>query len=144
MDPYNITLIGSLIGLICYGTSKTSHLHVCLSMLTLSVLFILGIVTTLFFQCMDALFDPARRRGEGIKWGVISYTVVVFSFVTVFTATSLSGQIPVFRVVTVGTAPSYTPSVPPIPNIMLLLNYWLADGLLVSPSFDTAIAHLAV
>ena len=66
---------------------------------------------------MAALFDPVHRRGEGIKWGLVSYTVVLFSIVTVFTVTSLA------------EFPSTT--YPPIPNIMLLLNYWLADGLLV-------------
>ena len=142
MDPSTANFVGVLIGLSCYGTSKTPHLHVDLSILTFPVLFILGVVTTLFFQCMDALFDPTHRKGEGIKWVVTSYTVVMFSVVTVFTVMSLGGQIPEFRD-WIGNAP-VIPSFPPIPNIMLLLNYWLADGLLVSPSFDAAFTHLAV
>ena len=47
---------------------------------------ILGIVTILFFQCLAALSNPVHRRGEGIKWGLVSYTVVIFSVVTVLIA----------------------------------------------------------
>ena len=37
----------------------------------------------LFFKCMIALFNPYHHRGEGIKWGLVTYTTVMFSFVTV-------------------------------------------------------------
>ena len=124
MDDFIAGLVGALIGSIWYGTCKTPPpQYLC------SLWFILGIVITLFFQCMAALFDPVHRGEEGIKWGVVSYTMAVFSIVTVFTATSLGSQIPVFRGWIRG---SYgIPSFALIPNIMLLLNYWLADGLLV-------------
>ena len=43
----------------------------------------------IFFKCMAALFNPVHRRGEGIKWGLVTYTVIMFSFVTVITAMNL-------------------------------------------------------
>ena len=51
--------------------------------------FILGITIILFFQCMAALFSPVHRKGEHIKWGLVSYTTVMFLLVTVFTAPNL-------------------------------------------------------
>ena len=35
-----------------------------------------------FFKCMAALFNPIYRRGERVKWGLISYTVAIFSSLT--------------------------------------------------------------
>ena len=43
----------------------------------------------LFFRCMAALFDPCHHRGEPIKWGLVSYTVIMFSLVTMQTAVNL-------------------------------------------------------
>jgi len=43
----------------------------------------------LFFKCMAALFNPVYR-GEGIKWGLVSFTMVVFSLETVVTSMSLN------------------------------------------------------
>jgi hypothetical protein len=43
----------------------------------------------LFFKCMITLFNPVHRRGEGIKWGLASYTVIMFSLVTVYTMSRL-------------------------------------------------------
>ena len=122
-------------------------MNVCLSVLTLSIRFIvLGIVIILFFQCMDRLLNPAHRRMEGIKWGLVAHTVAMFSAVTVYTAMSLNilsdcyidnrefpgvdGVLP--------PGPSgyrfliYSGVISLVPNVMFLLNNWLADGLLVS------------
>ena len=47
-------------------------------------------LTVLFFKCMTALFDPVRRRAKGIKWGLVSYTVIMFSLATVYIAINLN------------------------------------------------------
>ena len=44
----------------------------------------------MFFQCITALLDPANRRREGTKWGLIIYTVLMFSFVTICTGMGLN------------------------------------------------------
>lgn len=100
----------------------------------------------LFFKCMTALLNPTHRRGERINWGLVSYTVATFSFVTVLTAAN-------FRLLSIcnidnrefpgvkGVAPpgpyGYQLFISPealsvIPSVMLTLGNWLADGLLVS------------
>jgi len=144
------TLAGSFIASILYGTLPT-----CLSIradFNRSV--ILGMVILLFFLCMAALLNPVHRRGEGIKWWLVSHTVAMFSFVTVYTAMNLHIQSKSFidkrqnyyqitstivssgpliyqvSIRTRGLALGY------IPNIMFNLNNWLADGLLVSSLFD--------
>lgn len=61
------------------------HLRVCLTEPNRFIRFVLGVLIVLFFQCIAVLFDPANRRGEAIKWGLISYTVAMFSFATVLT-----------------------------------------------------------
>ena len=40
----------------------------------------------LFFKCMTSLFNPVYRRGERVKWGLISYTVAMFSSLTIHNA----------------------------------------------------------
>ena len=101
----------------------------------------------LFFQCMVALLNPVYRRGEGVKWWLVFYTVAMFSFVTVYTAMNLHIQSNSF-INNRGRYSSYTSD--PLfyqyfthrtalgltPNVMFNLNNWLADGLLVSSSFD--------
>lgn len=106
---------------------------------------VLGIVVVLFFQCVATLLDPANRRKEGIKrWGLIAYTVVMFSFVTVYTG--MGSDILSISFIdnrgfqgvgdTIPPGPiGYQYSIYPdaislIPNIMFLFNNWLADGLL--------------
>lgn len=102
----------------------------------------------LFFQCMAALIDPIHRRREGVKWGLLSYTVVMFSFVTVFTAMNLNIQsisyidnreFPGVE----GVLPPgplgyqwfiYSKAITIVPNFMFLLNNWMADGFLVGSS----------
>jgi len=100
---------------------------------------------------MTGLFDPANRRRDGIKWGLVSYTVVVFLFATVTTGAGLNlGSISFIDnreypgSVEANIAPGplgyqvtiYQMADSVIPSVTFLLGYWLADGLLVSPLFD--------
>ena len=105
---------------------------------------------------MAALLKPIHFRGDGVKWGLVSYTAAMFSFVTVFTATNLIvqsnsfidnrefGNQPLALPAYYSHGPlSYQSIGCPrafgfIPSLMFLLNYWLADGLLVSSLFCAA------
>ena len=77
---------GTPISSVLHGTPKTFRLYVRDRFICL-VRFRVTIVV--FFQCMVALFDPVHRRGERIKWGLVSDITVVFSLATVQTALSL-------------------------------------------------------
>ena len=104
----------------------------------------------LFFRCMAALRNPVYRRDEGIKWWLVSYTVTMFSFVTVYTAMNLQIQSNSFIDNRQDIKGWSTPLSGPlkyqynirsavlglIPSIMFNLNNWLADGLLVCSLFD--------
>ena len=102
----------------------------------------------LFLQCMVALFSPVHRGGEGIKWWLVSYTVAVFSFVTVYIATNLHIQSvsfvdnretgAVYRGPMQYQAAVRSTALGLILDLMFNLNNWLADGLLVSPLPDAA------
>ena len=112
----------------------------------------------LFFKCMAALFNPVHRRGEYVKWGLISYTVVMFSFVTIHNAV-------VFKLISISYVDNRDFSgvddlQPPGPcgyqqsthsgalNLIaygtFIFNGWLADGLLVSFFFDDAFTRQGV
>lgn len=122
--------------------------------LTLPALsFISGIVIVLFFQCMSALLNPVNSTRGGIQWGLVAQTAVLFSVVTVYTATELNPQSVSYindREFTgiVGISPpgplgyqSLLGSEPAeiVPLALYQLIQWLADGLLVSsPSRDVA------
>ena len=143
------TLAGIFIASILYGTPPT-----CLSTRTnFNRSVILGVVILLFFQCMAALLNPVHRRGEGIKWWLVSHTVAMFSFVTVYTAMNLHIQSKSFidkrkdhqisPTIFISGPLEYQLNIRGvalgiIPNAMFNLNNWLADGLLVSSLFDTA------
>ena len=106
----------------------------------------------LFFKCIIALFNPVYRRGKPIKWGVVSYAVVIFSFVTVLTAANLyilsisyidNRKFPGVSGVVPPGPYGYQYSISPevlaiIPNVMFIMSNWLADGLLVGSLFDAA------
>ena len=127
---------------------RRSRLWPHLSVLTSFVRFILGILIVLFFKCMAALLNPTNRRRWGIKWGLVSYVAAMFSFVTVLTAMDVNNlsdsyidnrEFPGVDGVLLPGPPGYqtlidykAPTV--IPNLMFLLNNWMADGLLVSLS----------
>ena len=81
---------GHLIDSILYGRRKRSPPTHPPSVLTAFFgWFTLGMLVVLFFKCMTTLFNPVHRRGEGIKWGLVSYTVAMFSLATIYTATRL-------------------------------------------------------
>ena len=105
-----------------------------------------------FFRCLATLLNPVYRRGEGIKWGLVTYTVVMFSFVTVYTGITLHIQSISFidereftyRGLTFGPL-GYQSTIRRtalgmLTTVMFVLNYWLADGLLVGSLFDAASA----
>jgi len=140
---------GILIAAILYGICNTP-LPTPQSTRANFVWFVLGIIIVLFFQCMTGLFDPVNRRRDGIKWGLVSYTVIVFLLSIVTTGTGLDlGSISFIDnreypgSVEGNIAPGplgyqltiYQSAVSMIPSITFLLGYWLADGLLVSSSF---------
>jgi len=131
------------------GNSSARFSTVCwptypfvLFLLTLSI--VPGIVIVMFFQCITALFDPANHRREGTKWGLIIYTVLMFSFVTIRTVMGLNfmsisfidnrefpGVDDQFPPGPVGYTLSVCPKVTTIiPSLAFLLNNWLANGLL--------------
>ena len=120
--------------------------------------FNLGIVIVMFFQCMFGLLNPLHRKREGIKWGIVAYTLALFTFVTVYTGMNLNiesisyvdnREFPGIQ----GMIPSgplgyrsfvYSDALSIVPNVMFFLNNWLADAFLVSPSADTALSCLGV
>ena len=125
---------------------RRSHPRDRRSMLTPFVRLILGTVVVLFFRCMTALLDPVHRRGERIKWGLVSYTVITFSFATVLTAMDL--HIESISYIDNREFPGIEDVLPPgpvgyqwlispkavnvVPNFMFNLSNWLTDALLVS------------
>jgi len=105
---------------------------------------------------MAGLLTPVRHRPEeGIRWGLVAYSAAMFSFVTVYITMSLNIQFLAFvdnREFPYNPPLSgplgYQDSIRPkllgiIPNLMFLLNYLLADGLLVSSLFGAASASHA-
>ena len=149
---------GDLIGAILYGTPKTPYLYVRPSALILFVRLVQGMVVVLFFKCMAALFNPVHRKGEGVKWELVSCTVAMFSFVTVLTAADLeilstsyidNREFPGVEGVIPPGPPGYEGFISLdglgiVPHVMFILCTWLADGLLVGPLFDSAFAHPGV
>lgn len=109
-------------------------------------------LTVLFFNCIAALFNPVYRRGEGIKWGLVSFTVVMFSLATVRTAMKLNflsisyidnreypGVEGVYASGPLGyQATVFFEPINLIPYSAIPLNSWLADGLLVRFLYDAA------
>ena len=131
--------------------------HDRLSVLTLSVLFTLGVLIVLFFQCITALLSPAHRRGDPIKWGLVSYTALIFSLMTIQITTELyvqslsyidNREFPGDDVSPPGPYGYQTHIAPEgivvMQNVPFVLNNWLADGLLVSSLFDAAVTHPGV
>ena len=132
-------------------------MYVRLSVLTLFVRFIPGIVIVVSFKCITALFNPVHRRGEPIKWGLVSYTAVMFTLATIGTAAQLHVQsisyidnreFPgggVFPPGPLGYQVFLNPNaIIIIQNTVLALSNWLADGLLVSTLFHVAFTHPGV
>jgi len=126
--------------------TRHPHLHACLAVLNLFVWSILGILVVVFFQCVVSLVNPINPRRDGIKWGLVTYTVATFLFVTVLTGMGL--HIGSISMIDNREFPGVEGVLPPgplgyqdfirstaftiIPNFMFFLNNWLADGFLVS------------
>ena len=100
---------------------------------------------------MAALFNPVNSKMEGIKRGLVAYTVAMFSFATVLTGMALNIESISYidnREFPGGEGLSPGPlgyrsfiwsgALTVAPSVMFLLNNWLADGFLVCPSYDTA------
>ena len=112
----------------------------------------------LFFKCMTALLSLTYRRGEGIKWGLVSYTVVMFALATVLTGMDLDIQSISYVDNrdyssidgSTGFGPFgyflsiYFKPINVIPSAAYIFGGWLADGLLVGSLFDAAFTHLGV
>lgn len=95
---------------------------------------------------MNALLSPVNRPTGGIKWPLVAHTVAMFSFVTIYNSMSFDLQSNSY--INDREYPGQENAIPPgpigyqellssnvdnvVPNIMFLLNSWLADGLLVS------------
>ena len=93
---------------------------------------------------MGALLNPVDRI-RGIKWGFVVHTAVMFSVATVYNADNLALQS--LSYINNREYPGdndgypgpfnyqyiiYNKPIAVVPAIMFILNYWLADGLLVS------------
>ena len=127
-------------------------------MLTKFARFTPGVLVVLFFKCAAALFNPIYRRGEPIKWGFVSYTVIMFSLVTLETAMifdlrSISyidnRDYPGGGIIQISGPYGYQfyISLNPIsiiPVAVFILSNWLADGHLVGSSFDVILTRSGV
>ena len=147
-----VSFAGNFICSILYGTCKKSTPCPCsFDFVRLT----LGIIIILFFKCMVALFNPDYRRSGPIKWGLVSYTVVMFSLVTVGTAMQLdvlslsyidNRQFPGVAGVLLPGPLGYPElisnnAIVVIQNAVFVLSNWLADGFLVS-LFDILFTYL--
>ena len=145
--PYSVyfaekaNFAGSLIGAIFYGTLAYTPVNVHVHRPIIP-----GIVIAMFFQCMGALFNPVNHKNGGIKWPLVAHTVAMFSLATVYTGMILD----VLSVAYIDNRafPGVGDMIPPgplgyqllifsdainlVPNLVVILNSWLADGLLVS------------
>ena len=135
---------GPLIGAVLYGALNYVRVYLVFTPFARSI--VLGIVTILFFQCMGALLNPINRTRGSTKLGLMTYTAVMFSLVTINTAINLGIQStsyvddrssPNVRN-PLGSGPlEYqflisTKAIEIVPIVILFFNNWLADGLLVS------------
>ena len=133
---------GSIIGAILYGTSDYSWVYLVLTPSARSIF--PGIVIILFSQCMGVLLNPINRTRGGTKLGLMTYIVIMFSLATINIAINL--YIPsVAYVDSPNELGPYlqTKAIQVVPTVTLFLNFWLADGLLVS-SVPSAAAHVFI
>ena len=106
---------------------------------------------------MNALLNPINRTRGGTKLGLVAYTATMFSLVTINTAIQLylqsvsyvdyrdfpgvsspPGSGPAGYILSISTK-----AIRVVPSVTLFLNFWLADGLLVS-SVPNAPAHVFI
>ena len=130
-------------------------LHVRLSVLNL---FVPGMTIILFFQCMTTLLNPINSRRGDIKWGLVCYTVAMFSCATVVIGTAeniasitfidnreypgVEGLFPPGPIGYMAAACSGTLGIGPV--LGAFLGYLLADGLLVRRFSDPPPTSLGV
>ena len=135
---------GLIIGAILYGTPNYSWVYLVLTPSARSIP--PGIIIVLFFQCMGAFLNPINRTRGRTKLGLTAYTVIMFSLTTINIAMNLGIQsicyvdfrgfpgVPDW----LGPGPAgymrftSTKAIQVVPDIFFFLNFWLADGLLVS------------
>ena len=92
---------------------------------------------------MAVLLDPVHRRGEGIRWGLVSHTVVLSSFVTIFTVMNLNDRLVEYMRLDPFLSKDIGFEVPPsVLTLIFLLNYWLAAGFLVGSLFGPPVHSL--
>ena len=94
---------------------------------------------------MAALFNPVCCREGCIKWGLVTYTAVMFSLATILTTRNLDLLSILYINREFPSVEGVLPAGPhghewiveidafcTVPNITFTLSNWLADGLLVS------------
>lgn len=145
-----VDFAGMAIASVLYGTCESPT---CPSVHAQFVVrLILGILIALFFQCMAALFNPVNRRRQGIRWWLVSYTIAMFLVATTFTGMSL--RLKSISYIDNRKFPGVEGAFPPGPlgyqlsthstvfciifGFLPILNYWLADGLLVGCLLDSS------
>jgi len=132
--------------------------HIHLSVLNSFVRLILGTLIVVFFQCMVALLNPVTRRGEGIKWGLVSHTAIMFWCATI--TTGVNQHLISNSFIDNREFPGFGGALPPgpvgylliarpaalsiIPNLASLVSYWLADSILVGRVFNPVPTHPGV
>ena len=146
---------GYIVSSVLYGTPKarpptrsSNRTHFVRSI-------VLGFTIVLAFKCVTALVNPAYRRAEPIKWGLITYTAVMFSFTTVQTVVALYVQS--ISYIDSRKFPGIEGVISPGPIgylvfvshtafdvgswVLFFVNSWLADGLLVSFLNDVTLTY---
>ena len=105
---------------------------------------------------MTSLFNPVYRRGERVKWGFISYTVAMFSSLTIHNAAVFNMESMCY--IDNRDFPGVENVLPPGPGgfqqhmvalnliayVTFIFNGWLADGLLVSSLLDDTLTRTGV
>ena len=101
---------------------------------------------------MSALLNPVKGPREKTRWGLVAHTAAMFSFVTVYIATTLHTQS--ISYIDNREFPGadrwspgplgyqfyiYSKPITVVPSLMFTLNQWLADGLLVSSVLSSTV-----
>ena len=135
---------GLLIGTVFYGTPSRASAYACSPCL-------LGIVVALFFQCLGVLFRPTKPIGGATKWALVVHTTAMFSFLTITFGIDINYEF--LSYINNRKFPG-SDEFPPGPVgyeyildakatstvlvAMFPLSQWLADGLLVGPTSNSA------
>jgi hypothetical protein len=101
---------------------------------------------------MVALLGTVDQPRGKIRWGLVAHSVAMFSFATIYTATTLDTQsISYVENREFPGADGWSPgslgyqffiywkAITVVPSVMFAFNQWLADGLLVSSAFDSVV-----